>query len=603
MPSIHPRMTADALDPRQSPRRPSVDQAETGQVVADRYELGPTIGVGGFAEVFRAVDRLLDREVAVKLFATGAPGAERARQQRELQLLARMHHPNLVELYDAGEFQGRAFLVMRLIEGPSLGERLTRGPLSTEVAAAVGADLAAALDHVHGRGVTHRDVKPANVLLGERPMLSDFGISLLVGSTRITHSGYMIGTAAYMAPEQVRGDAVGPPADVYALGLVMLEMITGHPVYDGPPAEAAIARLSRRPAIPAALPLGLGGLLDRMTGDEPSSRPSAATVADELRHIATELHGGPLAVPAFLDTHQHTRNVARGTGGLPRPQRPSRPLASAAGHPGAVGAGNAAPPGADLSHRRLDRRGSVTSATTAAAAASSRASGVPGNPAPPSRAATASGRDGRILGRLRRQLVVAAGAVLLVVIVAGLLTLERFSASALPSQPATLDPRAAQRSADAGPGPGVPPLPVASAGPVGSLPLAPSAPASAPASASGVPAGPPPAATRLPGPERSGASRPQPSTASPRPGAQPSGRGGSSDNGPGAAAAGRTGQRAGTRSQLPPRPAPASPDPAAPATTSRPAPTSTAAPAPGAGPTPGSTEPSPIADEPVPTEN
>jgi len=315
--------------------------------VADRYVVGDLIGQGGSAEVYRALDRVLDREVAVKLFPPGVTGPERHRQERELAMLSQLHHPNLVELFDAGESGGRAFLVMRLVHGATLADRVRDAPLPVPLAAALGSELSDALAHVHARGITHRDVKPANVLLGERAMLSDFGIAHLIDATRLTSTGYMIGTASYMAPEQVRGEPVGPPADVYSLGLVVLEAVTGRREYSGNAAEAAIARLTRPPAVPTDLPTALGSLLERMTSTDPHARPTAADAGHELHAVATELHGGPLAVPAFLATHQHTRAVdapARRTGSqVPHPE-PAPVMAPRAPHPRAPHPRAALPP-------------------------------------------------------------------------------------------------------------------------------------------------------------------------------------------------------------------------------------------------------------------
>jgi len=154
------------------------------------------------------------------------PALARARQRSELALLAQLHHPNLVVLFDAGEDSGRAYLVMEFVDGPTLSEQLRSGPMQAGEVSRLGAELAYALAYVHSRGITHRDVKPANVLMGGRPMLTDFGIARLVDAARVTQTGYLIGTPAYLAPEQVSGGPVGMPADVYALGLVLLEALS-----------------------------------------------------------------------------------------------------------------------------------------------------------------------------------------------------------------------------------------------------------------------------------------------------------------------------------------------------------------------------------------
>ena len=256
-----------------------------------RYTLGDLIGRGGAAEVYRARDELLGRDVAVKLFPAGVGEADESRRQREVQTLAGMNHPGLVTIYDVGQEGSRAFFVMQLIEGESLADRLRTGPLALGDVVALGAALSDALTYVHRHGVVHRDIKPGNVLLdGEgRPHLSDFGIAVLADATNITATGMVIGTASYLSPEQVRGQQVGPGSDVYALGLVLLECITARREYPGNALEAAVARLHRPPDIPVDLPAPLGGLLAAMTRDEPVERPTTEQVVGELRAMAREV--------------------------------------------------------------------------------------------------------------------------------------------------------------------------------------------------------------------------------------------------------------------------------------------------------------------------
>jgi serine/threonine protein kinase len=262
-------------------------------VLVQRYELGPLLGQGGSAQVHWAWDRLLNRAVAVKLFAPGVAGSDRNRQDHELTALKRLVHPGLVQLYEAGADHGRTYLVMRLAQGPSLADRLRDVPLPVAEVAELGAQVADTLAYVHANGVTHRDIKPANVLLDEQDgaLLADFGIALLVDCTRVTLSGAVIGTAAYMAPEQVRGELVGPPADVYSLGLVLLEALTGRREYPGTSVESACARLHRAPNVPENLPAGLTYILRRMIAIEPTERPSSAVAASALHVAATKLGG------------------------------------------------------------------------------------------------------------------------------------------------------------------------------------------------------------------------------------------------------------------------------------------------------------------------
>jgi hypothetical protein len=197
-----------------------------------------------------------------------------------MRALATLHPPGLVALHDGGVEDGRPFIVTDLVEGPTLAERLEAGPLDPDEVRRLGARLADALAHVHRGGIVHRDLKPANVLLGaDGPRLADFGIARALDGTAVTGTGYVVGTAAYLAPEQVRGEWVGPEADVYALGLVLLEALTARREYPGALVESATARLHRPPGLPAGLPAGLHTALQAMTALEPAARPAAAQVA------------------------------------------------------------------------------------------------------------------------------------------------------------------------------------------------------------------------------------------------------------------------------------------------------------------------------------
>jgi eukaryotic-like serine/threonine-protein kinase len=270
---------------------------EAPRLVAGRYELGAVVGIGASAVVHRAWDTQAGRSVAVKLFRAGASAYDRRQQRQEMQVLARLDHPGLVALHDGGVADGRPFVVTDLVEGPTLAERILDGPLPPETVRDLGARLADALVHVHAGGIVHRDVKPANVLLGDgsRPRLADFGIARALDGTAATATGFVVGTAAYLAPEQVRGESVGPEADVYALGLVLLEALTGTREYPGLAAESATARLHRRPAVPPGLPRGLGAALRAMTATEPALRPTAAASAAALSGEGRAAVGPPTA--------------------------------------------------------------------------------------------------------------------------------------------------------------------------------------------------------------------------------------------------------------------------------------------------------------------
>lgn len=256
-------------------------------VIGDRYRLDELVGRGGTAEVWRATDTSLDRVVALKL-VTIAHDDSSARAADEAKTLARLSHPSLVQVYDAGtDASGRPWVVMEFVDGETLGAALKRGPLALEEVRLIGLAVAEALDHVHTQGLVHRDVKPANILLrqGGGAKLTDFGIARLVDAARVTSTGLLVGTASYLAPEQVAGEPVGPPVDVYALGLLMLECLTGTREYAGPAVEAAMARLSRDPALPASLPAVWASLLTAMTARQPADRPTAAEAAGVLRRM------------------------------------------------------------------------------------------------------------------------------------------------------------------------------------------------------------------------------------------------------------------------------------------------------------------------------
>lgn len=258
------------------------------RVIGDRYRLEGLLGRGGSAEVWRATDLALDRQVALKL-VTASGGEDANRVGDEARLLARLSHPGLVPVYDAGTDEtGRPWVVMELVDGETLADTIRRGPMSSARVADIGARLAEALSYVHGEGLIHRDVKPANVLLGRdgRVRLTDFGIARLVDAAKVTATGLTVGTASYLSPEQVTAEPVGTAADVYSLGLVLLECLTGKREYPGSAVEVALARLSRAPAVPTTLPDGWHGLLTAMTDRDPARRPTCGPVAEDLHAIA-----------------------------------------------------------------------------------------------------------------------------------------------------------------------------------------------------------------------------------------------------------------------------------------------------------------------------
>jgi eukaryotic-like serine/threonine-protein kinase len=277
------------------------------RVFGGRYRVTGTLGHGGMASVYRAVDEQLGREVAVKVFRIGpVDHGERARAESEIHTLAGLRSPALVTLYDAAldDADGDSYLVMELVPGSDLATRLREGTLDPATTARVGAQVADGLAAVHAQGIVHRDVKPANVLLetdGTHVKLADFGIALLRDAARVTGTGTVMGTAAYLAPEQVLAQPITGKADVYALGLVLLQCLTGRQPFPGSAVESATARLARGPEIDQHLPTAWRTLLHVMTAQDPDVRPTAAEAAQRLRALghddvapATQLlPGGP----------------------------------------------------------------------------------------------------------------------------------------------------------------------------------------------------------------------------------------------------------------------------------------------------------------------
>jgi eukaryotic-like serine/threonine-protein kinase len=275
-----------------------------GETVLGRFLIEERIGSGGFGTVYRAWDERLQRPVAVKVIDRGH-GALRV--TREAQAVARLAHRNIATLYELASDGERALLVSELIEGETLRALGRRGELNDRLVAKVGADSGAALTHAHRAGVVHRDVKPENILVADdgEAKLVDFGIARIAGERTLTATGAVVGTLAYMAPEQADGLRPGPAADVYSLALTLYECFCGeHPLLrEGPAATARaigepVAPLSAtRPELPAALTDAIDACLD----PDPELRPLASELEAALGVDAHELDGDPLPAVQGLD--------------------------------------------------------------------------------------------------------------------------------------------------------------------------------------------------------------------------------------------------------------------------------------------------------------
>ena len=279
-------------------------------ILAERYELEERLGAGGMASVYRGTDRLLDRTVAVKVLdrALGRDPEFVERFRREARAAAGLSHPGTVAVYDTGEDEGRRFIVMELIEGETLADLLAReAPLDPGRAALLGAEILDALSAAHDRGLVHRDVKPGNVLLtpdGE-PKVTDFGIARAAASETLTMGSKVLGTAAYLAPEQARGRRVDARCDLYAMGCVLYEMLAGAPPFRG---ESVISVATKHlhedpPPLPDSVPPPISAAAMRALQKDPDDRfPDAGTMAAALREAAGEGAAGAGAVGAIGDT-------------------------------------------------------------------------------------------------------------------------------------------------------------------------------------------------------------------------------------------------------------------------------------------------------------
>jgi eukaryotic-like serine/threonine-protein kinase len=340
--------------------------------LSGRYETGERLGSGGMSNVYRATDRILERTVAVKILAEHLSDDERfvARFRREALAVAKLIHPNIVQVYDTGIDEGRHYIVMEYVEGRSGAQILQRqGPVEAARAAEIGIQACAGLDYAHRRGIIHRDVKPGNLMVVGGPVgggetdltvkLTDFGIARAIEQTRITQVGSVVGTAAYLAPEQVRGEEATPATDVYALGVVLYQFLTGRLPYEGSSlAELAVRQQNERPLPPSTYdsevpePLG-AAVLRALEGDTGRRYASAEELATGLRlglegeDVTLPLEEGTAATGVLGGETASTRHLDR------TPQTEYRPAPSPTRRPQPrVAPAPAPPPPAAAAPRR-----------------------------------------------------------------------------------------------------------------------------------------------------------------------------------------------------------------------------------------------------------
>ncbi len=275
--------------------------AELGRVLAGRYRLDQVLGQGGMATIFRATDSKLGREVAVKVlrpeFGSDAQFVERFRH--EAQAAASLSHPNIVQVYDFGTDPAGPYIVMEQVAGGDLSVALgEHGALPPTAVARIGQQVADALAAAHARGLIHRDIKPSNILLSPdgRVQVADFGIAHVAARSPVTSTGITLGSVLYFSPEQARGDTASPASDVYSLGLVMYELLTGQRPFAGDsPAAVAVARLSGSVPSPmlvrAQTPPPLDAIVRWCLSVDPAARPSASELSLALARFVADPSG------------------------------------------------------------------------------------------------------------------------------------------------------------------------------------------------------------------------------------------------------------------------------------------------------------------------
>jgi eukaryotic-like serine/threonine-protein kinase len=278
-------------------------------MLAGRYQLEGRIASGGVGEVWRATDLVLSRSVAVKRLREGYAGHPEtmARFRAEARHAGALSHPGIAQVYDYGEADPLSppFLVLEFVDGPSLAGLLDGGPLQPADAMDVLAQVAGGLAAAHAAGVVHRDIKPANLLVGPdgQVKITDFGIAHAADSAQLTRTGTMVGTPSYLAPERAAGASATAASDLYSLGVVSYECLTGHTPFRGTPMEVVAAcQRDPVPPLPGTVPPEVAELVLALTAKDPAARPaSASQVAARAARLRDKLRDGPAAAPAGLE--------------------------------------------------------------------------------------------------------------------------------------------------------------------------------------------------------------------------------------------------------------------------------------------------------------
>ncbi|MFD4654820.1 serine/threonine-protein kinase [Kitasatospora sp. NPDC058444] len=324
------------------------EAAEAERLLAGRYELGERLGRGGMGTVWRAWDRMLDREVAVKeLTVNHLPEEDlqilHARMKREASAAARIKHPGVITVHDVLEQDGRPWIVMELVDGRSLADVISQdGTLQPRAAAEVGSQVLAALHRGHQLGVLHRDVKPANVLLERgtgRVVLLDFGIATYEGSTELTRPGDLVGSPDYLAPERAQGERPGPASDLWGLGATLYAAVEGQSPFRRDSPITTLAAVVDEP-LPESRRAGpLGPVLSALMAKDPADRPTADEAAGMLAEVQAGHTMGLKSVAAVRTPTRSVPVVDRSEGPAPAAEpvegseEPTEPKATAPAAP------------------------------------------------------------------------------------------------------------------------------------------------------------------------------------------------------------------------------------------------------------------------------